>query len=115
MSPSASRKTWEEREAKKLREWTHARINQLLDTSVDESTPDHRRLELVTEAGALVLSLDMDPREHPAYRVGFLAGVRCAASVAASYETTHPYRLDDVIEMKLNVSHRKRPRKKALR
>lgn len=53
-----------------------------------------------------------DHREQKAYRAGFIAGVRCAASEAAQYPTTHPYRLDDCIEMKLNVTKRKRPRRR---
>jgi hypothetical protein len=41
----------------------------------------------------------------------YVRGVKAAASLAAEYRTTHPYRLDDCIECKLNVSSRKRPRR----
>lgn len=53
-------------------------------------------------------------RKERIYREGFVAGVKAAASLAAEYPTTHPYRLDDCIEGKLNVTRRKRPRRRAL-
>lgn len=49
----------------------------------------------------------------PAQLAGFYRGVRAAAALAAEYPTTHPYRLDDCIEGKLNVpGARARPRRR---
>jgi hypothetical protein len=50
--------------------------------------------------------------DFPAYRRGYVAGVMAAAALAAEYPTTHPYRLDDCIECKLNVTSRKKPRRR---
>ena len=43
---------------------------------------------------------------------GFVRGVEAAAGVAEQYNssTTHPYRLDDCILCKLNVTKRQKPR-----
>ncbi len=52
----------------------------------------------------------VDQQIGDAYSKGFITGAQAAASVANSYTTTHPYRLDDCILSKLNIRKTK-PRK----